>query len=116
MGFNWKSAIGFANSLKNPKQIIDYLLNACAKNDQQMANSLKQMIYSGQDASKVLGQLASEGKITLEQLKQIRKAYGMARAMGLKHQISNSDWESAAKIIKSNTKLNSSGSNGFNGF
>lgn len=114
MAPNWKSILSLLNGFKNPQQAINWILDKGAKKDPELAAALRRMINSGQDASKVLIEMSSSGKITLKQLAQIKDYYNLARRMGFKFVIPNEDWIKAENAIRAGMK-NQSGKK-FNGF
>lgn len=100
MALNWKGILNVLNGFRNPQQAINWMLDKGAKKDPELAGALKRMINSGQDASKVLVEMSSSGKITLNQLSQIKNYYNMARKMGFKFVIPNEEWIKAEKAIR----------------
>ena len=108
--FSWRNIVNTINAVGSPKQAINLLLKEGEKKDPNLANALRQIINSGEDPAKVLRQLSSEGKISLKNLAQIKNYYDIARRMGMKQQIPNSEWQAAEKAIRDGTK------NGFGGF
>lgn len=113
MSFNWKNALSILNAFSSPKQAVNWLLDKGAKKDPQLTSSLKRMINSGEDPSKVLTQMASEGQINLQQLAQIKNYYNVARKLGFKHQIPNDVWIKAEQAIRSGSKTQQKKFTGF---
>ena len=104
MAFNWKTVLSVLNAFTSPKQAINWMLERGSKKDPQLVANLKRMINSGEDPSKVLVQLSSEGQIALQQPAQIKNYYNVARKLGFKHQIPNEVWMKAEQAIRSGSK------------
>lgn len=121
MGFDWKKIMSVLGSISSPKQAVNLLLGKIGEKNPETAGALKKMINSGENPSKVLQELSSEGTINLEQLAQIKSYYDFARRLGFKHQIPNSEWQKAEKAIRAGLKGSGQpptggGSGGFTGF
>lgn len=104
--------IKVANGLTNPKQAIDVLLSAMDKKNPGAANTIRKMMRSGKNPAEALKESAAQGTINLEQLKELKATYKIARNMGLKMNVPNNVWNEAEAAIRS---INST-DNGFTGF
>lgn len=115
MSLDWRSIMKIVGSLGSPKQAVTFLFDKLAGKDAKLAASLKQMYLSGEDPAKVLSQYASEGKITLTQLKKVKECYQIARKLGMKQQIPQSEWVKAEQAIRNCRKPPTDGNGGTTG-
>lgn len=109
MKFNISKLIKIANSVVNPKQGAQMLLQEMAKKSPDKANAISAMMSNGKNPTEAIQEFASKGDVTIDQLNQLKSMYGMARKFGLKHNVPESVWKDAEKAIKNK-------SNNFNGF
>lgn len=113
--FNLSKIVKIANSISNPKQGINTLLDEMGKKNPQQANMLRNMINSGKSPQAAIKQFASSGDVTLEQLNDLKQGYAILGKLGLKHKVPASVWKEAEDAIKSGASSNSKSSK-FTGF
>lgn len=111
--FNWNEIISSINALTSPKAGQNFILNLMSKKNPNLANACKQMINEGKNPSEVLTQYAASGKITLQQLAQIKNYYNLARRMGMKQQIPNEEWQKAEQAIRAGMQRRNPPMSGF---
>lgn len=112
--FNLARIVKIANSISNPKQGINTLLDEMSKKNPQQAKTLRAMINSGKSPQDTIKQFASSGDVTLEQLNDLKQGYAILGKLGLKHKVPASVWKEAEDAIKSGTS--NSTSSKFTGF
>lgn len=128
MNFNMGSIgkiVQMANMVKNPQQAINMLLDNFGKKNPQMAKTIRQAINSGKNPKQFIMEQAKSGKITMENLNQLKQYYGMAQKLGLAKNVPNNVWQEAENAIKSGVSngvstnavgTQNSSNNRFNGF
>jgi hypothetical protein len=112
MAFSWNKLVNIINNFTSPNQMVNWLFDQGAKKDPETAAILKRMYNAGEDASKVLIELSSQGKLTLEDLSKIKNMYNVLKRFGCKYTIPNSEWIKAEKAIRAG-KSNKRGFTGF---
>lgn len=114
--FNLSKLVKIANSLSNPSQGINMLLDEMSKKNPQQAKMLRTMITSGKSPQDAIKQFASSGDVTLEQLNDLKQGYAILGKLGLKHKVPASVWKEAEDAIKSGSSQGSQSSSKFTGF
>lgn len=115
MKFNLSNIVKIANSISNPKEGINLLLNEFAKKDPKRAKTLSMYYNSGKSPAEVLTAAAANGEISLNELNELKNNYKFAKRLGLKINVPKKAFEEAETIIKNATNK-STGNDGFRGF
>lgn len=106
MNFNLGNLVKIANSISNPQQGLNLLLNQFAKSNPKMANEIRQAINSGKNPKAFIMEQARSGKITLDNLNDLKKYYNMAQRFGLTKKVPQNVWNEAENAIKSGSGTN----------
>lgn len=127
MNFNLMSMVKMANAIKNPNEAINLLLNKFGEKHPEVANNVRNAIRTGKDPAKFIMEQANKGVITLDNLQQLKKYYGMAQKFGLTKKVPDNIWVQAENAIKNSsninkniatnsTNINNTNNTGFSGF
>lgn len=123
MSFNLSSLgklVKIANSVQNSKQAISMLLDKFGQKNPQMANIIRQAINSGKSPKQVIMEQAQAGKITLDNLNQLKGIYGFAQKLGLAKKVPQNVWNDAETAIRNGAdgkgeEIHETAEKGFNG-
>lgn len=118
MNFNLGNIVKLANSISNPKQAINMLLNKFGEKNPQMANNIRNAINSGKNPKEYIMEQARSGNISIDNLNQLKGYYNMAQKLDLTKKIPNEVWTEAESAIKNGTIPQSpqNTNNSFSGF
>lgn len=106
MKFNIANVVKIANTITNPKEAVNVMLDKMEKTNPGKAKMLRSLYASGKNPNIVLRESAEKGEITMEQLNELKSYYTMAKKLGLKVNIPNNVWKEAENAIKSAKKDN----------
>lgn len=97
---NISKIVGVANAIKNPQEGINMLLDNYGKKNPEMANKIRQSINSGKNPKAFIMEQAQSGNITMQNLNDLKKYYGIAQKLGLSKKVPNSVWKEAENAIR----------------
>jgi len=92
INFDIGKIVKIANSISNPKEGLNLLLQQLEKKNPQSANMIKMAINSGKNPVEYIKQATKKGEISKKQLTELKGYYNLASKFGLNKKIPNSVW------------------------
>lgn len=88
--------MAMVGSISNPQQAIDMLLNRLP---QQSSELIKNMMHSGKKPQQAITEFARSGQINIDQLRQAKNYYNLAKSIGIKISVPDNVWKEAEELI-----------------
>lgn len=92
--------VKIANSVSNPRQGLNMMLEEASKRNPELANTIKQAINAGKRPEEFLKEQVQSGRVTIENFNDVKSAYRTAQKLGFAHKIDNKVWDELEQAIQ----------------
>lgn len=98
--------VKIANSVSNPRQGLNMMLEEASKRNPELANTIKQAINAGKRPEEFLKEQVQSGRVTIENFNDVKSAYRTAQKLQIYAAFSGDD--ELDEILKELRQLNKS--------